>query len=59
MCCLLNRLELIVVSQCAACGLVLCVCVCVCASITVREQYHHAQKGLVDNLGGGDEPEPA
>ena len=29
-CCMLNRLEHIVVSQCAACGLVLCVCVCVC-----------------------------
>ena len=27
-CCLLNSLEHIVVSQCAACGLVLCVCVC-------------------------------
>jgi len=25
-CCMLNRLEHIVVSQCAACGLVLCVC---------------------------------
>jgi len=28
-CCMLNRLEHIVVSQCAASGLVLCVCVCV------------------------------
>jgi len=28
-CCLLNSLEHIVVSKCAACGLVLCVCVCV------------------------------
>ena len=26
-CCKLNRLEHIVVSQCAACGIVLCVCV--------------------------------